>query len=69
MKYTFRRDGSPAKLRDLLLKESSLQYWFKDMRRGLLEDIADAKADGATRLRATLHVDARGAHGKVVILE
>ena len=68
MKYSFKRDGTPDKLRQALLRESSLQPAFVSMRSGLLEDIAAVKAEGATRLCATLCVNARGAHSKVVVL-
>lgn len=69
MKYTFRRDGSPAKLIQLLYKESSLQPAFQDMRRDLCEDIIYWRSEGATRLRVTLYVDGRGAHVKVTVIE
>lgn len=68
MKYTFKRSGSPDKLRQLLLRESSLRPAFKSMRSGLLEDIAEAKAEGAVRICARLGVSHRGAHSCVTTL-
>jgi hypothetical protein len=69
MKYTFKRAGSPDKLRQLLLRENSLRPAFKDMRSGLLEDIAEAKAEGAVFIRASLCVSHQGAHSCVTVIK
>jgi hypothetical protein len=66
--YSYERIGTPEKLRQLLLRESSLQREFKSARTGLLEDLSAERLDGAKRLKIALYVDRRGAHSKVVRL-